>query len=166
MSEVVKKSSLKTLYRASDINRVWQASQNVQAIEHPERGFISPNEYRALYKGKPCPYCGQKMVHSQQLYSTTSKQEAIDRGYEYTDKLAGKVINQAGNTFFHPHYVTLDHKINKARCPEKMFEFSNLEVICWRCNQNKGDNNTFELQHNLDYLNALADEALTRYPLL
>ncbi len=47
-----------------------------------------------------------------------------------------------------------------------MFDYDNLEIICWRCNREKGDNNSFELQYNQDYLSSLADEALARYPTL
>lgn len=52
------------------------------------------------------------------------------RGYEYINRWGNKVINQAGDIFFHPNYVTLDHKHNKARCPEKMFDYSHLEAVC------------------------------------
>jgi hypothetical protein len=106
------------------------------------------------------------MAHGKDFHSTPSKQEAVKRGYEYTDKWGKKVINQAGGVYFHPNYVTLDHKTNKARCPEKMFDYSNLQIMCWRCNHNKGDDNTFELQHTGEYLDALANEALARYQVL
>lgn len=159
------KSKLKTLYKANEIAEVWNASNNLAVIEHPKYGLISPNAYRAMYRSKPCPYCGQKMVHGKDIYSTPSKQVALQRGYEYVDNQRRKVINQA-SVYFHPHYVTLDHKTNKARCPEKMFDYSNLQIVCWQCNKNKGDDNTFEIQHNCDYLVALADLALARYQLL
>lgn len=158
------KSKLKTLYKASEISDIWNASKNLAVINHSQYGWITPNQYRAKSKGKPCPYCGRKMVHGQELYSTSSKKEAIKQGYEYIDKCGNKVINRAGNLFFHPNYLTLDHKLNKARCPEKMFDHDNLECVCWRCNNEKGANNSFELQHNQNYLNSLADEAIVRYP--
>ena len=160
------KSELKILYKASDIQYVWDSSKNLDVINHPQDGWISPNQYRAKSKGKPCPYCGKKMVHGKDFHSTSSKKEAIKRGYEYVDKHGKKFINQAGDFFFHPNYVTLDHKLNKARCPEKMFDYNNLEAVCWRCNREKGANNSFELQHNQKYLDSLADEALARYPTL
>lgn len=160
------KSKLKTLYKASEIAEVWNASQNLAIINHPKHGLISPNDYRAMCNAKPCPYCGQKMVHRKELHSTLLRQEAVKRGYEYVDKWGKKVINQASGVYFHPKYVTLDHKINKARCPEKMFDYSNLQIMCWRCNNNKGDDNTFELQHTCKYLDALAEQALARYQLL
>jgi hypothetical protein len=162
---ILNKSKLKTLYKASEIAEVWNASQNLAVIEHPN-GLISPNAYRAMYSSKPCPYCGQKMAHGKDFHSTPSKQKAVKHGYEYTDKWGKKVINQAGGVYFHPNYVTLDHKTNKARCPEKMFDYSNLQIMCWRCNHNKGDDNTFELQHTGEYLDALANEALARYQVL
>ena len=82
------------------------------------------------------------------------------------DKRGKKVTVRAGTVYFHPNFVTLDHKTNKARCPEKMFDYSNLQIMCWQCNNNKGDDNIFELQHTCEYLDALALEALTRYQLL
>ncbi|MGD2180690.1 HNH endonuclease [Lusitaniella coriacea] len=166
MNEVIKKYKLRKLYKSSDVSAVWNASQNLQVISHPQYGLISPNEYRAKYKNKPCPYCGKKMVQGQQFYSTTSRQDAINRGYQYVDKSGNKTINQAGKNFFHPNYITLDHRTNKARCPEKLFDSDNLEAICWRCNNQKGDDNSFELQHTCDYLNSLAEEARSRYPKL
>lgn len=162
----IHKVKLKTLYKASEIAEVWNASQKLAVIDHPKHGLISPNGYRAMYNAKPCPYCGQKMVHGKVLHSTSSNQEAIKRSYDYVDKSGKKVINQVNGVYFHPNYVTLDHKTNKARCPEKMFDYSNLQIMCWRCNNNKGDDNTFELQHTCEYLDALADRALARYQLL
>lgn len=164
MSEL-DKIKLKTLYKGCEIAEVWQAGQNQPLIEHPDKGWISPNQYRAMYKDKPCPYCGKKMVHGKDLYSTLLKQEAIKRGYEYINE-QGNTINHAGNTFFHPNYITLDHTINKVRCPERMFDYHNLQAICWRCNQKKSDNNAFEIQHINEYLKSLSDEALSRYPTL
>ncbi|HEY9861664.1 MAG TPA: hypothetical protein V6D16_19350 [Candidatus Obscuribacterales bacterium] len=157
---------LAALYLSDDINDVWQASQNYAVIDHPSLGKISPNQYRVKYHQKPCPFCGQKMVHGKSAHSTNNQQEAIARGYQYLDKNGNKIINRAGNTYFHPHYVTLDHKLNKARCPERMFDPANLQIMCWKCNNLKGDNNAYELQHSLNYLQDLAEETLHRYPLL
>ena len=162
----ISSSQLRILYQASDIATVWNEGQNLPVIDHPQHGSISPNKYRAMYGGKPCPYCGQKMVQGKEIHSISSRQEALKRGYEYVDKKGKKVINAADKTYFHPNYVTLDHKINKARCPEKMFDYDNLQIMCWRCNRDKGDDNTFELQHNCEYLGTLAEEALARYQLL
>jgi hypothetical protein len=162
----ISKSQLETLYKASEIAIVWNESQSLSVIDHPQYGSISPNKYRAMYGGKPCPYCGLKMAHGKEIHTTSSRQEAIKRGYEYVDKRGKKVVNTANGIYFHPNYVTLDHKINKARCPEKMFDYSNLQIMCWRCNKDKGDDNTFELRHTCKYLNTLAGEALARYQLL
>ncbi|BDM83915.1 hypothetical protein [Acaryochloris marina] len=163
------KRNLSALYAGSDIDEVWQSGRNLPLIEHPTLGKISPNQYRAHYHLKPCPFCGQKMVHGQSSYATKSKQEAIGRGYQYQDANGNNTINRVGNShngyiYFHPHYVTLDHKLNKARCPERMFDTNNLQAMCWKCNNEKGDNNAYELQHSLDYMQSLAQETLNRYP--
>jgi 5-methylcytosine-specific restriction endonuclease McrA len=162
----ISSSKLRTLYKADEIAMVWNEGQNLPLINHPQYGSISPNKYRAMYGGKPCPYCGRKMAHGKEIHSTSSRKEAVERGYEYVDKTGKKRINYASNIYFHQNYVTLDHKINKARCPEKMFDYSNLQIMCWRCNTDKGDNNSFELQHTCEYLEALATETLNRYQLL
>ena len=161
----ISKLKLRTLYKGDEIADLWNYNQHLRVISHPQHGLISPNNYRAKYKGKPCPYCGQKMGHGEDFY-TFFQEQAIRRGYEYVDKWGNKKINQAGRQWFHPHYVTLDHKLNKARFPERMFEHDNLQVICWRCNHEKGDDNAFDLTHNCDYLNSLAEETLQRYPTL
>ena len=83
---IVRKSKLQTLYKASEIAAVWNASQNLTVINHSKHGLISPNDYHVMYKAKPCPYCGQKMVHGKAFYSTSSKQEAVKRSYEYVDR--------------------------------------------------------------------------------
>ncbi len=156
---------LNQLYTGKKVQELWNDCQNYPVINHPTEGDISPNKYRAMGKGKPCPYCGKKMVHGQS-YQTNSKTEALKLGFEYINKEGVKTINNAGGKFFHRHYITLDHKINKARCPEKLFDFDNLQYICWECNQLKGDNNAFDLQHTRDYLDALVNEALSHYELL
>jgi len=160
------KSRLSALYRSEEIHEVWQAGQNQSLIKHPKLGMISPNEYRAQYHHKPCPFCGKKMVHNQNFYSTYSQQEAVNRGYQYQALDGTLVINQAGKRYFHPNYVTLDHKLNKARFPSQMFDYDNLQVICWKCNREKSDNNAYELEQSLDYIQDLVQSALDRYPLL
>lgn len=162
----INKDDLKALYRSSDINELWQSYQNERVIEHPNLGLISPNEYRQNFYGKPCPFCGKKMVHGKVRYSTQSKQEAVSRGYQYKDANGKDYINQVGcfsRLYFHPHYVTLDHKLNKARCPELLFEASNLQIMCWKCNQKKSDNNNFEAEQTSNFVSDLAREALNRY---
>lgn len=68
---------------ASDIQYIWNAAQSLEIINHPEFGWISPFWDRAYNKNKACPYCDKNMVHGQELYSTSSKQEAIERSYQY-----------------------------------------------------------------------------------
>lgn len=162
----INKKNLSALYLSTDIGQIWQSSQMLPVIDHPVFGKISPHQYRTQYHQKPCPFCGQKMVHGKSQHSTNSKQEAISRGYEYQDAQGIKVINRIGNTYFHPHYVTLDHKLNKARMPEQMFDYDNLQIMCWKCNSTKGDNNAYELQHSLSYIQDLVQETLKRYPMI
>jgi HNH endonuclease len=160
------RNELSSLYRGDDIASIWQASLNLKIISHPMFGKISPNSYRARYNAKPCPFCGTRMVHGQSFYSTKSKKEAIKLVYQYIDIRGKEIINHIGKTYFHPNYVTLDHKLNKARFPEKMFDYDNLQVICWRCNHNKSDNNAFEIGQDLQYMQDLSRETLARYPSL
>jgi hypothetical protein len=154
-----------TLYKTDDIAEIWASAQDSPVINHPDYGMISPNEYRAKNKGKPCPYCGKKMTHGKD-FKTTSKSKAIQQDFEYTDKNGNKIIHHIGLIFFHPHYITLDHKLNKARFPEKLFDYDNLQIMCWRCNFEKGDDNSFDLKHNFNSLSDLAVETLKLYPLL
>jgi len=158
----INKQHLVSLYESDEIANLWRESCNRTVIDHPKHGWISPNSYRAKYAGKPCPLCSRKMVHGKEIYSTPSKKEAIKRGYEY--EVDGETrINQTGDRYFHPHYVSLDHKLNKARFPDKMFDPDNLQVICWKCNNLKGDNNAYELEQTFDYIADLAHESLQRY---
>lgn len=165
----IHKRKLAMLYQGKDINLIWSKSLHLAAIDHPELGKISPHQYRLQYHDRPCPFCAKKMVHGSQ-HSTHCKDEAIARGYQYIDTAGNTTINTAGKgatrRYFHPHYVTLDHKINKARCPERMFDYNNLQIMCWKCNCEKGDNNAYELLHNRSYIQDLAQETLKRYPKL
>ena len=160
------RNELSSLYRGDDVANIWQASLNLKIISHPNLGNISPNDYRSRYNAKPCPFCGVRMVHGKSFYSTYSKIEAIERVYQYVDIKGKKTINCIGKTYFHPNYVTLDHKLNKARFPEKMFDYDNLQAVCWKCNHNKSDNNAFEIEQDLQYIQDLSREVLTRYPQL
>ncbi|NEO54469.1 MAG: HNH endonuclease [Okeania sp. SIO3B5] len=159
----VRLDKLYTLYDASEIKDIWDAAQTVPCIKDPKEGLISPYKYRTNKSFKPCPYCGKKMVHGRQ-YSTQSKEEAKKRGYEYKTVDGKLYINQAGSFYYHEHYVTIDHKLNKARFPEKMFDYDNLEAICWRCNNEKSDNLIFELEHKLEHLKSLKESVFNRYP--
>ncbi|BAQ66937.1 HNH endonuclease [Geminocystis sp. NIES-3709] len=159
----LKNLRLDSLYDSQEIAQVWKNNQNQPLIQHPQKGWITPHQYRSLYAGKPCPYCGKKMVHGQEKYSTISKQVARKRGYEYKNKQGKLTFNRIGNIYFHPNYITIDHKMNKARFPDLMFDFNNLEAICWSCNNEKTDNNAFELEHNLDYFETLYKVVNQRY---
>lgn len=161
----ISKSKLSQLYSSDEIAEIWNANQHLAVIEHPQKGLISPNQYRIMAKEKPCPFCGKKMKHGEE-FKTSSQSEAIKRGYEYNNSQGEKVINQINQIFFHPNYVTIDHIINKARCPEKMFDFDNLQLVCWQCNQAKSDDNAYELRHTYEYLSSLVDQTAIRYPLL
>lgn len=161
--QILKNLRLACLYDSKKISNIWNDCQNTALINHPQRGWISPNQYRNLYAGKPCPYCGKKMVQDQEQYSTVSKEVALQRGYRYKNSKGKLTFNRIGNIYFHPNYITIDHKMNKARFPELMFKFENLEAICWRCNIEKKDNNAFELEHNLEYFNNLCQEVNERY---
>ena len=41
---------LKTLYKSSDINRIWRDNASQPVICHPQKGWISPNKYREIGK--------------------------------------------------------------------------------------------------------------------
>ena len=161
----VSKAELDRLYRGKDIQIIWDdASRNdLAVIKHPQLGYISPNRFREIYTNKPCPYCGKKMVRGKQVHATDYKDVAIQRGYEYINSKGQKKINRAGRTYFHPNYITIDHKINKARCPKLMFEYSTLQAVCWRCNSEKSDDNTFDSQHTKKHLNSLVEETVARF---
>ncbi len=156
--------NLAQLYQAHEVQDTWNAAKGESVIEHPDKGLISPNQYRQMGSrlGKRCPYCGQKMTYGDS-YKASSREEAIKKGFEYINKQGQKTINKAQSIFFDRKYLTLDHKLTKARCPERMFDFDNLQFVCWECNQEKGSNNAFDVQYIFDYLDSLATEALNRY---
>lgn len=59
--------------------------------------------------------------------------------------------------------VTLDHVINKARHPELLFDYDNLEAICKSCNSKKGQDNTFTISHTVKQRDRAACERLKRF---
>lgn len=161
--EVIKELMLESLYEYGEIQQVWKNNRNNSLIKHPQQGWISPNKYRSMYANKPCPYCAKKMVQGKDEYSTNNINIAKKRKYEYVNSQGILTINQAENTYYHPNYVTLDHKLNKTRFPELLFDFKNLEVICWRCNNEKKDNNSFEIINDKEYYNALYQSSKAKY---
>ena len=159
----ISKTELNHLYKGKDIGSIWSSAKTLDVIKHPQYGYISPNKFRLINSSKPCPYCAKRMVHGQSDHATNSKEEAKKRGYEYINNQGEKVINRAGDIYFHPNYITIDHKINKARCPQKMFDYDNLQAVCWRCNREKSDDNTYDSKHTREHLKALVEETLARY---
>lgn len=134
---------LSPLFNARKINKIWQENSHVNLIDHPQLGMISANALRAKFADTPCPHCSRIMKHGSS-YKTQENVEAIARQFYYFDDRDGeRHFCKIGNTYFSDRYVTLDHKLNKARFPNKMFDPDNLEAICFKCNQIKSDNNIF-----------------------
>ena len=158
----MKKEKLSTLYSYKEIDGVWSDNARKNVIDHPKYGKISPRDLRKKHAGRPCPYCGQKMVFGRR-YIARSEMQARQKGYEYLDSKGNPTLNKAGSSYFPKHYTTIDHKVNKARCPEQMFDANNLEVICWKCNTEKGNNNAYEIQHRIGYVKDLLRSARERY---
>ncbi|MEM8718596.1 MAG: HNH endonuclease signature motif containing protein [Cyanobacteria bacterium P01_G01_bin.39] len=134
--------NLSSLFDAHHISLIWKESSHEKLIEHPQYGMISPNELRAKFDNTPCPYCDKIMKHGES-YKTNSREEAIARKFYYLDSSGHKHFCKIGNVYFSDRYVTLDHILNKARFPNKMFDAENLAAVCWKCNHIKSDNNLF-----------------------
>lgn len=134
--------NLSTLFNSNKINLAWRENRNQKVINHPQYGMISPNQLRAKSADTPCPHCSTIMKHGR-AYKTTNREEAIARKFYYFDSEGNRHFCKIGRTYFSPQYVTLDHKLNKARFPNKMFDADNLEAVCWKCNHIKSDNNLF-----------------------
>lgn len=134
--------NLSSLFNSPTINLIWEENCNEKLINHPEYGMISPNALRAKFANTPCLHCSRIMKHGN-AYKVKSKEEAIARKFYYLDSKGNKHYCRIGNIYFSDLYVTLDHKLNKARFPNKMFDADNLEAICWKCNYIKSDDNLF-----------------------
>lgn len=162
---------LASLYKGRDIKDLWNLSKDAPVIEHPTRGKISPNQLRAEFANTPCPLCQHTMVQGKEQFITKSKQEAIERGYQYKTASGKKTINHVKISkcrciYFHPHYVTLDHKLNKARLPELMFEYDNLQAICWKCNMAKSDDNAYKIKQNMNRIRLSSQSLQERFQTL
>ena len=157
------KKELAKLHDSKEIGDVWSQGQSLALIEHPEFGLISPNQYRAKFNNKCCPFCAKRMVHGRSIHTTKVRQEAINRSYQFEDEKGNNHIIKIGSYYFHPHYVSLDHKTNKARCPVLMFDYDNLQIMCIRCNRKKGDDNAFDSNILFEIVSDLAKESLNRY---
>jgi len=44
----ISKSKLSQLYSSDEIAEIWNANQHLAVIEHPQKGLISPNQYRIM----------------------------------------------------------------------------------------------------------------------
>lgn len=163
MKNDINKAQLASIYNAQTINYIWRSSKKYLVIDHPTLGKISPNKLRATFAWKPCPFCGKTMVQGKKEYTTFSKKEAISRGYQYINNNGEKWINHIESEYYHPNYVTLDHKVNKARCPDLMFEATNLEGVCFKCNLEKRDNNCFAAEKTQKAISKLVEEAIKKY---
>lgn len=60
--------------------------------------------------------------------------------------------------------ATIDHVLNKARHPEYLFDYSNLEVICRSCNSSKNDRGDFQIIHKVNERKNEAQSSLSRFP--
>ena len=134
--------NLSSLFDSHQISLIWKENSHKKLINHPQYGMISPNELRAKYANTPCPHCDKIMKHGES-YKTNNKEEAITRKFYYFDSGGYRHFCNIGRIYFSAQYVTLDHKLNKARFPDKMFDAENLEAVCWKCNHIKSDNNLF-----------------------
>ncbi|MEM8672790.1 MAG: HNH endonuclease [Cyanobacteria bacterium P01_G01_bin.67] len=134
--------NLSPLFDSKKISLIWKENSHEKLIDHPQYGMISPNELRAKFADTPCPHCDTIMKHGES-YKTSDQEEAIARKFYYFDSYGHRHFCKIGNVYFSDRYVTLDHKLNKARFPNKMFDVENLEAVCWKCNHIKSDNNLF-----------------------
>jgi hypothetical protein len=48
----ISKSKLSQLYSSDEIAEIWNANQHLAVIKHPQKGLISPNQYRTMAKEK------------------------------------------------------------------------------------------------------------------
>lgn len=107
-------------YKERAASDIWDESRNIARIQLPSGEKISPYELRRRAHGQPCECCGVKMVQGQFFI-------------EDEDKLPS-------------NYVTLDHKLPKYLHPKLMFDYSNLQLLCHRCNQAKSSSYTYDLR--------------------
>lgn len=83
--------------------------------------LIPAKNIRQYGLGKPCSCCGKTMTR---------------------DKWSKTPINgwlQKDGWWKNPCDVTIDHRYPKSLFPELIFDLDNMELICFRCNQDKGD---------------------------
>ncbi|MBE9076946.1 HNH endonuclease [Romeria aff. gracilis LEGE 07310] len=52
-----------------------------------------------------------------------------------------------GERFSRHHKKTIDHKLPRAQYPWLSLDFRNLWVICYQCNQEKGERHWYEYEH-------------------
>jgi hypothetical protein len=69
-----------------------------------------------------------------------------------------------GDRFSRNNGRSIDHKLPRAQYPWLSLDFRNLWVICYRCNQEKGEMHWYEYEHYIftKYLNRYEDIVLAR----
>lgn len=137
--------SQKPTLDSKHVGEIWASAQQTECLQHPELGKISPNQFRAMMRGKPCACCGTTMVFGD-CFKVKDKEEAKKRGY----MIGGR--DDDGPIYMNPRYTTLDHILPKSHYPHLVLEFRNLQVICLRCNSNKKTSYTYDIKFRLDKL--------------
>lgn len=87
--------------------------------------LLPARELRRYGSGKPCACCGKIMTYAQRS-STPVDGWLQEDGWE-------------DGWWKNPRNVTIDHRYPKSLFPDLMFDINNMELICHRCNQDKGD---------------------------
>lgn len=81
-----------------------------------------------------------------ECFKVQEEYEANKRGY-----IEGGRDNK-GPIYMSPRYTTLDHILPKSHYPHLVLEYNNLQVICLRCNLNKGTSYTYDIEYKLDVI--------------
>ena len=115
--------SVETILQAIKINRtlIKKFWSNYSLGYISIDGLLPAKNIRSLGIGKPCACCGKPMT--QNKWSQTSV-----NGWLPED-----------GWWKNPRNVTIDHRYPKSLFPELMFEPDNMELVCHKCNQDKGD---------------------------
>lgn len=116
------------------MHKEWDA-RNAYILK-PDGDMTSGDEMLSKGHRQPCPKCGVEMLRYKNL----------------TQELRAKTPNEV--------LCSVNHIMPKSKYPELTYEYSNLEVICRKCNISRSNDTFYEMRQRVKEIDNLLEDFL------